>query len=146
MKRSPEERAKIIDPGFSVADADLPSISTSDEGLIIRFRDWREDSIEALFIDAVSFRWDEIDWDLVEGERFDSVHVIDNSEWMTEHLAQNSFASDDGFKHYRLNFNAGGTLEVIARCIQTRTEQVAPPNRSAASSLNSESTVRGSEG
>jgi len=121
MKRSETERAKIIDPGFSIADAKHPSVSSSDSGLIIRFRDWRDDPIEVLFVDAISYRWDEIDWDLVKGEHSDCTHAIENSEWMAEHLVQNFFSGDDGFAHYRLNFSMG-TLEVISRHIESRTE------------------------
>ena len=126
MKRSELERATIIDPGFSVADAEFPSISSSEDGLTIRFRDWREASVVAVFVDAISYRWDEIDWAFAEGERFDSSHVIENSDWMAEHLVKHAFSQDDGYKHYRLNFNVGGSLQVIARDIQTRTEQDAP--------------------
>lgn len=125
MKPSETERATIIDPGFSVADAELPEISTTDEGLVIRFIDWRKERVEALFVDAVSFRWDYIDLASAEGERFDCSHTIENSEWLAEHLAQISFTPDEGFKHFRLNFNVGGCLQVIARAIQTRTEQAA---------------------
>jgi hypothetical protein len=81
--------------------------------------------VEAVFVDAISYRWDEIDWAFVEGERFDSSHVIENSDWMAEHLAQNAFSQDDGYKHYRLNFNVGGSLQVIARDIKLLTEQAA---------------------
>lgn len=128
MKKSDLERATIINPGFSVADAELPSISTSEDGLEIRFLDWREDLVEAIFVDSVSFRWDQIDWAFVEGERHDSSHVIENSDWMAEHLAQNSFSPDGGYKHYRLNFNAGGSLQVIAREIRLRTEHFVGSN------------------
>lgn len=123
MKRSESEQATIIDPGFSVADAELPAISTSEEGLVIRFKDWREVTVEAIFMDAVSYRWDEIDWAFVKEERFDCSHTIENSEWLAEHLSQNSFSPDDGYKHYRLNFNVGGSLQVIARDILPRTER-----------------------
>ena len=128
MKKSDLERATIINPGFSVADAELLSISTSEDGLEIRLLDWREDLVEAIFVDSVSFRWDQIDWAFVEGERHDSSHVIENSDWMAEHLAQNSFSPYSGYKHYRLNFNAGGSLQVIAREIRLRTEHVVGSN------------------
>ena len=113
------ETAELIKPGFSVADADQPVIQTVAEGLRISFRDWQERNIQALFMDAVSFRWDMIEWyPLIDGERYDSTHIILNSEWLQQHVKQRAIGDEKDYNHYRLNFNASGCLQVIARGIQ----------------------------
>ena len=117
------ETAEIIDPGFSVADGEDVRLTKGDQGLILQFRNWQEEQIQALFVDAVSYRWDQIDWDLLEGERFDSTHVIANSEWLREHVAQRSIEENEGYVHYRLNFNACGTLQVLAKSIMNQTAE-----------------------
>ena len=111
------ETAEIIDPGFSVADAENVSLRTIPSGLEISFTDWRECAVRVLFVDAISHSWDLLDWNFVEGERFDSTHIIHNSEWLRKHIAQNAINERQGYNHYRLNFNASGTLQVLARGI-----------------------------
>ena len=117
------ETAEIIDPGFSVADAENVFISTVKSGLEVEFKDWKEKKKRIFFVDAVSYRWDQIDWKCLEGERYDCTHIIHNSEWLKEHLGQNSVEENEGYYHYRLNFNAAGTLQVLARDIQLKPEQ-----------------------
>jgi hypothetical protein len=68
-------------------------------------------------VDAVSYRWDQLDWKFLSGERYDSTHIISHSEWLREHIAQGSIEVNDGYFHYRLNFNACGTLQVLAKSI-----------------------------
>lgn len=122
------ETAEIIDPGFSVADAENVSISTTRNGLEVVFTDWTEKMIKILFVDAISHRWDRIDWNFLEGERFDSTHIIHDSEWLREHLAQRSVEEGENYKHYRLNFNAEGSLQVIARDLEIKAEQISDGN------------------
>lgn len=122
------ETAEIIDPGFAVADAENVTISTSDGGLEVEFEDWKENKTRILFVDAISHSWDAIDWKCLEGERYDCTHIIHNSEWLKEHLSQRSVEENEGYKHYRLNFNAEGTLQVLARDLQIKPEQAVMGN------------------
>jgi hypothetical protein len=109
------ETAELINPGFSVADASMPDLITAEGNLRIRFTEWNDNPIQVLFVDAVSHRWD-VTWNvLLDGERFDSSHIIQQSKWLQSHFDCRECIPDAGYKHYRLNFNASGSLEVIAR-------------------------------
>jgi hypothetical protein len=118
------ETAQIIDPGFSVADAEEVEVESVQAGLRVRFRNWQERCVSAVFVDAVSFRWERLEWKPIEGERFDSSHIIHGSEWLRLHFEQKEIEASEGYRHYRLNFNAAGTLQVIAKEIKKEAEQV----------------------
>ncbi len=122
------EFAEIIEPGFSVADAERPELKSVDSGLQVTFKDWREQLVSIIFVDALSYRWDQIDWNFLENERFDSSHVIHNSTWLKTHFDQHAISEKEDFRHYRLNFNAAGTLQVIAKSIRNTAEQDAAAN------------------
>ena len=111
------EKAKTIDTGFSTADAEWPRISEDNDGnLELSFIDWREQGITVVFEDYAAYKWQSIET-FVEGEEYDRCHVIENSKWLKEHLDQEVITLEEGHKHYKLNFNACGQFEVIAKKI-----------------------------
>lgn len=114
------ERAEVIAPGFVVADAGVPSLQTINEGLEVRFVDYRKQSVEVVFRDAVAFSWEQTDYSLLDGERYDSTHIIHHSSWLQKYIAQNVIFQREAYRHYRLNFNAAGILQVIAKDIQAQ--------------------------
>jgi hypothetical protein len=110
------ETAEVLRPGFSVADASAPEMITAGGNLRIHFTQWNEQPAQVMFVDAVAHRWEQMEMEpLLEGERFDSTHIIHQSKWLQAHLDRREFAPEVGYKHYRLNFNAAGCLQVIAR-------------------------------
>ena len=76
--------AEPIDPGFSTADAEYPSLNFSRGELTLTFRDWREDHVRVVFHDVWRFDWlDEVpDGDQISGERWDGASVIHDSDWI----------------------------------------------------------------
>jgi len=116
------ERAEVIDPGFIVADAGSVSFSTSDADLLIEFSEWNGKKIKVTFEDAIAHLWDRRAREYLEGERYDSTHVIHESEWLAKHSKMGYASVEKGFRHFRLNFNAEGTLEVIAKSIRLEVE------------------------
>ena len=106
------EKALVIEPGFSTADSQFPTISTVQGELVLAFIDWEERPVKVQFNGTVSYKWQVIET-FVEGEYFDRSHEILNSEWILEHIRQNEIESDDGCKHYKFNFNGSGQLEII---------------------------------
>jgi bisphosphoglycerate-independent phosphoglycerate mutase (AlkP superfamily) len=105
--------AKVFDPGFSTADAEYPDIRMEEGDLVLRFKDWRGEEIEAFFSDVIAFKWQMIET-FSEGEEYDRSHEILHSEWLAAHVAQSCIAETEEYKHYKFNFNGCGQLEVLA--------------------------------
>jgi len=98
--------AEVIDPGFSTADADQPSINYEGGNLHLTFLDWRERTVRVTFRDVSRFEWSDEPDDYFDGEPSDGTSVVRKSEWIPRVAARDS-------QHYRLNFNAcSGRLDV----------------------------------
>ncbi|WP_027856635.1 hypothetical protein [Marinobacterium jannaschii] len=107
------ERAEIIDPGFSTADAEFPSIDIDEGDLVLRFKDWQEIQREVFFQDTVAFKWQMIEA-FIDGEAYDRSHIITDSQWLAEHVKQGEIGPQEEYKHYKFDFNGNGQLEVIS--------------------------------
>jgi hypothetical protein len=107
------ESAKLLEPGFSVADAEYPTINLRDGTLILGFIDWHENAIEVKFANVAGVMWQETDSAGPEN-RDDSVFEIIGSSWLNEYLIQGARTLNDSLHHYRLCFNANGVLDVLA--------------------------------
>ncbi|QTL35002.1 hypothetical protein [Pseudoalteromonas viridis] len=107
------ERFKLIDTGFSTADAEYPEIIQADGDVILKFKDWREQEIEVFFADPVAVKWQMAEV-LSPEERFDSCYEVVDSNWLQLHLEKEVVSASEGYKHYKFNFNELGTFEVLA--------------------------------
>ncbi|WP_425398200.1 hypothetical protein [Aeoliella sp.] len=107
------DTARPLDPGFSTTDAELPELQYDGEVLVAKFRDWRERWVTVRFLGVYAFRWQGIEI-LLESEPYDGSCEIENSKWLAEHIRQ-SIVDNEGrdHHHYRFNFNAVGSLDVI---------------------------------
>ena len=95
-----------INPGFTIADADYPSMSYDRGNLQLRFVDWRERHVLMTFHDVSRFEWTDEPDDYFDGEPYDGTCVVQKSEWIPRTAA-------DECRYYRLNFNdCGGRLDV----------------------------------
>ncbi len=98
--------AKRIEPGFTTADADYPSMVYKEGELELRFVDCRERPVLVTFRDVRRFEWSDEPDDYFDDEPYDGTCVVRKSGWIPRLAA-------DGCQHYRLNFNAcGGRLDV----------------------------------
>lgn len=102
-----------MDLGFSIADAERPSLQLDGQKLTIRFSDWRDQPVGVTFDDTIGVRWQEAEYFYSSDERFDSAHLIEHSAWLREHERQAMAWADSGHRHLKLNFNAAGILEVL---------------------------------
>ena len=107
------ESAKLLQPGFSTADAKYPDIALSNGVLRVVFTDWREKRIVVEFANVAGVRWQETESHGPE-ERNDSVYEIVGSDWLTELLVRGAREHQEGHRHFKLCFNAYGPLEVLA--------------------------------
>jgi hypothetical protein len=108
-----EEFVKI-DIGISTADAEYPNINKFDSNgnLILQFKDWTGKIIEIAFFNACGFVWNE-NIDTKNNERDDSIYEIKNSKWIKKYYEDKIRSEKDNLKHFKLNFNACGSFEII---------------------------------
>lgn len=107
------EVVEIIDLGFSVADAEDISFKFDGSDLVLEFNDWREQHISIKCENTLGFKFQNAEYEISDSERFDSCHIVHNSEWVKEHVKQGEAWSDESWYHYKLNFNAAGIVEVL---------------------------------
>jgi hypothetical protein len=107
------EKAAMLEPGFSVADATYPTFRLRDGEVVLEFTDWRDRPVRIRFTNAAGVRWQELDSAGPE-ERDDAVFEIIESIWLAEYLRKGARTPADDLRHYRLCFNAAGVLDVLA--------------------------------
>ena len=111
------ESAKLLEPEFSVADAEYPKFALRDGRLVLEFVDWQERSVRVRFPNAAGVKWQELDSRGPE-DRDDSVYEIIDSSWLAEYLANDARTLAEGLRHFRLCFNACGVLDVLATSME----------------------------
>ncbi len=113
-----DEYTELIDLGFSVADAEEPIVEYNDDDLNVSFINWQEKKIGLSCSDTIAFRWQRAEYYIDKTERFDSTHIVHNSEWLKAHEDQGETWESVTFHHYKLNFNAAGILDIICTKIK----------------------------
>jgi hypothetical protein len=113
------ETAEEIDLGLQVADGEQLKLSYESDSLACSFLDWREQKTEFRCLGVLSFRWQPLEYHLPD-ERPDCTYEILNSRWIAAHHEQGQIGSRQAVRHFRLNFNAIGCLEVICREIKKK--------------------------
>ena len=112
-RRTMSETATMLQPGFSVADADYPAFSLRDEDVVLDFTDWQKRHVRVRFTNAAGIKWQELDSAGPE-DRDDAVFEIIDSAWLGAYLKTGARAAADELRHYRLCFNGSGVLDVLA--------------------------------
>lgn len=110
-----KEQAEVIDPGFSIADGEHVSYLYDGEFLSFQFTDWTEETIVVRCSSVIGFKYQWATGECLADERFDSTHLIHNSRWLLEHQKQGEGSKDQGWRHFKLNFNAAGVMEVLCK-------------------------------
>ena len=106
-------RPESIDLGFVVADAESPRLELEGQVLTLRFVDWTDHEVVAVFENAIAVRWQEAEHFFGPEDRYDSCSEILDSPWLAEHERQGMTFGDLNFRHLKMNFNAAGVLEVL---------------------------------
>jgi hypothetical protein len=106
------ELIQTIETEFSIADAEYPEFTLRNSKLELSFVDWQKKPVVIQFDDVMAVKWQEAE-SLSEGEPFDGACLIEHSQWLDEHERQCGLNSDHRYKHFKFNFNACGSLEVI---------------------------------
>jgi hypothetical protein len=103
------ETLRMIDIGVDTADAEAVELEYRRGGLSLRYIDMAERPRERFFTNVLAFRWD--DNEHPDMPRDDVCYEVLGSAW----LAAQPEAGPQGraYSHYRLCFNACGTLDVL---------------------------------
>ena len=104
---------RVINPGFAVADAEDVTFSFNGQNVYVQFTDWRARPVHLVFENAIGLRWQDSDTHDDNRGQFDSVHLVEHSQWLM-HVNERD-CTEDGLQllHYVLNFNEVGTLDVL---------------------------------
>lgn len=94
---------EVIDLDFSVADAEDITFKFDGDGLVLEFYDWQENHITIKCENTLGFKFQKADYELFSSERYDSCHVVHDSEWVNEHLKQGEAWENESWFHYKLN-------------------------------------------
>ena len=129
------------DLGIQVADGEKLKLSYEGDDLIGSFQDWREEVTVFRCSRVIAFRWQLIEH-LREGERPDDTYEILHSEWIREHREKGMIGSAQTARHFKLNFNAIGCLEVICAEVKKEPNQSLQRNASTGSVSSFESPAR----
>jgi len=107
------QNVELVDLGFSVADAEDITFKFDGADLVLEFNDWQENHVSIKCENTLGFRFQNAEYELSDSERFDSCHIIHDSQWVKEHLKQGEAWENETWCHYKLNFNAAGIVEVL---------------------------------
>ncbi len=100
-----------VDIGVHTADAEDVAVQFSSGDLVLTCVDWQEQPRRTVFVDVLAFRWQEFD---EEGIRDDVVYEVHDSDWLARQ-AKLQAVEVEAYVHYKLCFNACGTLDVLCR-------------------------------
>ena len=107
------KKVEIVDLGFSVADAEDITFKHDGADLVLEFNDWQENHISIKCENTLGFRYQAAEYEISDSERYDSCHIVHDSDWVKEHLKQGEAWENEAWYHYKLNFNAAGIIEVL---------------------------------
>lgn len=107
------QQVEIIDLGFSIADAEDIAFKFDGSDLVLEFKGWKEEQISIKCENTLGFKYQVAEYEIDESERFDSCHIVNESDWVKEHLKQGETWENENWIHYKLNFNAAGVVEVL---------------------------------
>ncbi len=104
---------EIINLGFSVADAVGIKFQFNGDHLQLDFVDWQGNPVSVKFENTIGFRYQLAEYQISNSERFDSTHIVKDSEWVKTHLDQGEAWPSENWNHYKLNFNGGSIIEIL---------------------------------
>lgn len=106
---------QVIDLGFSTADAERPELRFADGDIHFSFIDWREQPVRFTATDVRAFSWlEELD---EPNLRDDTTYEVLDSDLVQKNCALNIISPADGYRHFKLCFNAAGIFDVLCKNI-----------------------------
>jgi hypothetical protein len=96
--------------GVTTADGEDVRLQYDGDKLLLTFVDWQDHLCEMVFREVLAFRWQE---SAEEEIRYDTTYEVLASPWLEEQARVHG-VNANGFAHYKLCFNACGTLDIVA--------------------------------
>ena len=106
---------QIIDLGFSTSDADNPDLRFTGGDFSFSFTDWREQPVRFIAAEVCTFSW--VDEGAISDIRDDVTYEVFDSELMQKCYSSSIISPRDGYRHFKLCFNAIGVLDVVCKKI-----------------------------
>lgn len=107
---------EIIDLGFSTADGEQLELRFVGGDIQFSFVDWRELPVRFTAIDVRAFSWlEEFD---VPSIRNDVTYEVSESNLIQKYCDWNVISTKDGYRHFKLCFNAAGVFDVVCKTIK----------------------------
>jgi hypothetical protein len=107
---------QIIDLGFSTADAEKPELTYVGGEIQFSFIDWREQTVRFVASDVCAFAWnDKLD---VGDIRDDVTYEVFDSDLIQKYCEAHVISPEEGFRNFKLCFNAMGVLDVLCKGIR----------------------------
>jgi len=114
---------KIIDLGFSTADGAQPEIQFVRGDIHFSFLEWEEQPVRFIASDVRAFSWlEELD---IPSLRDDVTYEVDDSDLIQKYYDWNAMSPKDGYRHFKLCFNAAGVFDVVCKTITV----IRPPEK-----------------
>lgn len=101
--------------GVHTADAERVELTLARGCLVVHFVDWQDEPRELRLLGTLAFRWQDDDGG--GAPRDDTTYEVAGSAWLDAQLDRSGLSGDDGYRHYKLCFNASGTLDVICQVV-----------------------------
>lgn len=106
---------QTIDLGFVTADGERTEFHFVGGDIQFSFVDMREQTVRFTASDVRAFSWLEgLD---VPGIRDDVTYEVLDSELIRKYCAWNVLRPEDGYRHFKLCFNAVGVFDVLCKSI-----------------------------
>jgi hypothetical protein len=100
---------------FSTADGERPALQFAGGELWFSFIDWREQPVRFMASDVCAFSWAE-QWDST-GLRDDVTYEVLESDLIRQFCEASAMSPTDGYRHFKLCFNAVGALDLVCKSI-----------------------------
>jgi hypothetical protein len=112
------QKYEPIDLGFYTADGDRPELQFVDGDILFSFvscLDRADHTVTFTATDVRAFSWlEELD---VRGIRDDQTYEVLESDLIRTYMAWNHISPGDGYRHFKLCFNAAGVFDVVCKAI-----------------------------
>ncbi len=114
----PDTVVTHVNLGFTVADGERVRLLyiEDDYTLIVCFTDLEDEEVCFMCSNTLAFQWQRAEYFLSNEERDDSAYEVCDSAWLRIHREQ-GYAYHN-HRHFKLNFNAAGILEILCAKIE----------------------------
>jgi hypothetical protein len=116
-------RSEPISLGFSPADQSFVGLTEDDDcNVTLNLSNDVGHKTSVVFIDAWGYRWQRELQVIAKGEDDSGTYEVHGSEWIAtlDAVADGAVVGGGPLRHFRIQLNAAGTLEVVCAGVEVR--------------------------